>query len=172
MEYIDRHKKAAIEEAERRDALGQKGRNAENARDEAELLETKAQYNAAQQKLSQLPPNEKAALEAKKEAEAAKLQRKIEKMKQQQKERQLKSEQEAREMKKSREIEQQTAFNAMQNAYFQNRDARRRKDSGLPPLPLNNTHEGGRRKRRTLRKHKRRTHKRTLRKHKCRTHRR
>ena len=128
----------------------------------------KERKNKYEYEQSQLSPDEKAALnaalKAKKVHDAERVQRIRRQLHQEKEDRRLQREKEAREQQESRAREQQTDFNMMQTAYFRERDARRRVESGLPPLPLNNTYEGGsRRKRthkRTLRKHKRRTHKR------------
>jgi hypothetical protein len=188
MEYIDRHEEAAKREAERREKLGPNGRNAENARYEAELLESKAEFNAAQQRLSQLPPNEKAAA-------YAKAQRIRNKIHQEREERRLEREQQAIINKKIREGEKKAMADSeieyakkvardrreeemmalnVPNGEKQRRkefikNAARRRDERLAreAAMQTQTSSGGRRKSCTLRKHKR-----TLRKHKRRTHKR
>jgi hypothetical protein len=188
MEYIDRHEEAAKREAERREKLGPNGRNAENARYEAELLESKAEFNAAQQRLSQLPPNEKAAA-------YAKAQRIRNKIHQEREERRLEREQQAIINKKIREGEKKAMADSeieyaktvardrrkeemmalnVPNGEKQRRkefikNAARRRDERLAreAAAQTQTSSGGRRKSRTLRKHKR-----TLRKHKRRTNKR
>ena len=188
MEYIDRHEEAAKREAERREKLGPNGRNAENARHEAELLESKAEFNAAQQRLSQLPPNEKAAAYAK----AQRIRNKID---QEREERRLEREQQAiinkkiregekkamadseiehaKEVARVRREEKMMALNVSNDEKKRRIDflknAARRRDERLAreAAMLTQTSSGGRRKSCTLRKHKR-----TLRKHKRRTHKR